>query len=177
MSAQFYDPSMLGSQSIAQQLALLAPQQSSLPAMNLGSNATPFMPTQFGQGGLGPSAGSDWNFGQGGGAVPGAAAGQGFWNWDANRGVGSNIMNNLPAISSGIQGLGSLYGIYNGMKSMSLAKDNFNFQKTAYQTNLRNSTQSYNTALEDRIRGRTSDYAGKEADVAAYLSKNSLKGG
>jgi hypothetical protein len=83
-------------------------------------------------------------------------------------------MSNAGSIMNGIAALG---GAYMGYKQLGMAKDQFNFQKKAFQTNLRNSIQSYNTALEDRIRGRTSAYDGKEQDVQAYLSKNSLKGG
>ncbi|EAA6070268.1 hypothetical protein DQY91_22435 [Salmonella enterica subsp. enterica] len=60
------------------------------------------------------------------------------------------------------------------MQSLGLAKDQLQFQKDAYNTNLNNSIQSYNTQLEDRIRGRTSNYAGKEEDVQTYLANNRL---
>ena len=71
--------------------------------------------------------------------------------------------------------LGSLNSIYSGNKQLKLAREGLDFQKTAFNTNLNNSIQSYNTALEDRIRGRTSDYAGKDMDVSAYLAANSLR--
>ena len=73
-----------------------------------------------------------------------------------------------------LQGLGSLFSAWNGMQSLGLARDQLQFQKDAYNTNLNNSIQSYNTQLEDRIRGRTSNYAGKEQDVQTYLDNNRL---
>lgn len=73
-----------------------------------------------------------------------------------------------------LQGLGSIFQAWSGMQNLGLAKDQLNFQRNAFNTNLANQRQAYNTALEDRIRGRTSDYAGKEEDVQAYLNKNSL---
>lgn len=73
-----------------------------------------------------------------------------------------------------LQGLGSLFSAWTGMQSLGLAQDQLQFQKDAYNTNLNNSIQSYNTQLEDRIRGRTSNYAGKEEDVQTYLANNRL---
>lgn len=72
-------------------------------------------------------------------------------------------------ISPAISGLGALFQGWSGMRGMDLAKDQLNFQKQAYQTNLEGSAKAYNTALEDRIRGRTSAYEGKEADVQREL--------
>ncbi|WQY99715.1 hypothetical protein [Klebsiella phage MY01] len=81
--------------------------------------------------------------------------------------------------SSGIvsplaQGLGALFQGWTGMQQLGLARDQLNFQKNAFNTNLRNQSQAYNTALEDRIRGRTSNYEGKEQDVQNYLNQNRL---
>lgn len=81
--------------------------------------------------------------------------------------------------SSGIvsplaQGLGALFQGWKGMQQLGLARDQLNFQKNAFNTNLRNQSQAYNTALEDRIRGRTSNYEGKEQDVQNYLNQNRL---
>ncbi len=80
----------------------------------------------------------------------------------------------MGLVAPTIQGLGSLFQAWNGMQTLGLAKDQLNFQKNAFNTNLNNQRQTYNTALEDRIRGRTSDYAGKEQDVQGYLDKNRL---
>ena len=80
----------------------------------------------------------------------------------------------MGIVSPTLQGLGSLFQAWNGMQTLGLAKDQLNFQRNAFNTNLANQRQTYNTALEDRIRGRTSDYAGKEQDVQSYLDKNRL---
>lgn len=80
-------------------------------------------------------------------------------------------MAGLGKIAQGLASLGSLYGAFQGTK---LAKDQLNFTKKAYQTNLDNSTKSYNTALEDRIRARHV-MEGKGASAAdSYLKKHSL---
>lgn len=88
--------------------------------------------------------------------------------------MGSWLSNgqNLSGIASG---LSALTGMYMGNQQLKHAKDALGFQKTAFNTNLNNSVQSYNTSLEDRIRGRTSDYEGKEDDVRSYLESNKLR--
>lgn len=92
------------------------------------------------------------------------AASQGFgWNNNTFQGIGT-IM----------QGVGSLGSLYTGLQQLGLARDSYNLQKDAYNTNLANSVSEYNTNLEDKIRGRTSDYSGKEADVQSYLSSHKL---
>lgn len=73
------------------------------------------------------------------------------------------------------QGLGSLFQGWTGMQQLGLARDQLAFQKDAFNTNLQNQTSAYNTALEDRIRGRTSDYAGKENDVQRELTAKRLQ--
>jgi hypothetical protein len=50
-----------------------------------------------------------------------------------------------------IQTLGSLW---NSFQQNKLAKKSFEFQKEAYNTNLRDTRKNYNTALEDRINAR-----------------------
>ncbi len=79
--------------------------------------------------------------------------------------------NNLGTAADMLQGIA---GAYLGYQNMKQAKANLAFQKQVFDTNLTNSIASYNTSLEDKIRGRTSDYQGKEADVQAYLAKHSL---
>lgn len=101
-------------------------------------------------------------------ATPAAAGGGtmgAIGNWFGN---GQNI----AGIASG---LSALSGMYMGRQQLSHAKDALGFQKTAFNTNLNNSVQSYNTSLEDRIRGRSSDYEGKEDDVRSYLEQNKLR--
>ena len=84
-------------------------------------------------------------------------------------------MSNGQNLGTVMNGIGTLAQAYLGFKQLSLAKDQLKLSKEAFNANLNNSIASYNTSLEDRIRGRTSDYAGKENDVQAYLAKHSLK--
>lgn len=67
---------------------------------------------------------------------------------------------NMPLFSAGIQGLSQLGNVYLGIKQLGLAKDSFNLQKRAFETNLANSTSAYNTQIRDRIAGRS--YATEE---------------
>lgn len=73
------------------------------------------------------------------------------------------------------QGIGALSSAYLGMKNYKLAKEQLGLSKEAFNANLNNSIKTYNTSLEDRIRGRTAAYDNKENDVQAYLAKHSLK--
>lgn len=98
------------------------------------------------------------------GSQPGATPGGGWKGWLGNS-------QNLAAV---VQGIGALSSAYLGFQQLKLAKESLGLQKQAYKTNMRNSTQTYNTSLEDRIRGRTSAYEGKEMDVNKYLQTNRL---
>ncbi len=86
-----------------------------------------------------------------------------------------NWMSNGQNLGTVMNGIGTLAQAYLGFKQLGMAKDQLRFSKEAFNANLNNSIASYNTSLEDRIRGRTSDYAGKENDVQAYLARHSLK--
>ena len=81
---------------------------------------------------------------------------------------------NLDGIGSIMNGIGSAVSIYTALSKLGLAKDQFKFQKDAYNTNLNNQTQSYNTALEDRITARNHAQGGTSADVDSYLAQHSL---
>ncbi len=82
--------------------------------------------------------------------------------------------NNAQGIGSLLQGIGALGSLYGTSKQLGLAQDQFNFQKEAYKTNLANQIASYNTNLEDKIRGRYSTADQSEAQVQDYLNKNRL---
>lgn len=70
-----------------------------------------------------------------------------------------------------IQTLGSLW---NSFQQHKLAKQSFQFQKDAFNTNLQNQEQSYNTALEDRIRSRYVNEGRSQSEADAYLKDHSL---
>lgn len=79
-------------------------------------------------------------------------------------------------VSPMLGGMGALFQGWSGLQQSKLAKDALNFQKQAFQTNLANQTRAYNTQLEDQYKARTSDYAGKDKDVAKYMSEHGMKG-
>ena len=70
-----------------------------------------------------------------------------------------------------IQTLGSLW---NSFQQNKLAKESMRFQKEAFNTNLANQEQSYNTALEDRINARYVTEGKSQADADAYIQEHSL---
>ena len=109
--------------------------------------------------------------------MPSLQANQFAWNQtNLPQNTGAESWWQTPGLVGGIaQGIGALASAWNANRGLGLARDQFRFQKEAYNTNLANSIQSYNTSLEDRIRGRTSDYEGKEQDVQSYLNRHSLR--
>lgn len=108
-----------------------------------------------GQGGFAPV---------GGVGVPGAGGGQGGF-------FGPNFANNAGMVLSGVQALGSLWNSYQANK---LAKEQIGLQREAFQTNLANQKQTYNTALEDRIRSRYNTEGRSSGEADAYIDKHKL---
>ena len=97
---------------------------------------------------------------------PGTAAGQtggagNFWSKDGGAGL----------ILGGVQVLGNLWNSYQANK---MAKEQMSFAREQWNTNLANQTQTYNTALEDRIRGRYAEGVRSETDVQGEIDKHSL---
>lgn len=82
---------------------------------------------------------------------------------------------NMPTLQTGLQGLstiGNLWGAYQGNK---MARKQLALSTDAYNTNLTNQIKSYNTQLEDRIRGRHSPTNVAAQDQASqYIDKNKL---
>jgi hypothetical protein len=115
------------------------------------------------------------------GMQAGANGGQNWMQksiWDAPSfnadGVGSKGGMNLDGIGGIMDGIGGIAEIYTALQSIGVAKDNLQFQKDSYNTNLGNQTKTYNTNLEDKIKSRYA-YEGKtSADVDSYLQKNRL---
>ena len=141
---------------------------SDAPAMGVGGLNLVSMPTapQIAAYGQSPQLyGPPKLIGPDGNIIAPSTGGGGFKNWISDG-------QNLGAV---IQGFGTMAQAYLGWQAMKQAKQQLNFQKEAFNANLNNSISSYNTSLEDKIRGRTSNYEGKEADVQAYLAKHSLK--
>ncbi len=71
-------------------------------------------------------------------------------------------------------GLASLAGVWAAFQQNKTARDQLNFNKDAYQTNLGNQTKSYNTALSDRITSQYIQEGKSAADAQAYLKANRL---
>lgn len=96
------------------------------------------------------------------GGQTGAQTGGGnFWSKDGGAGL----------ILGGVQVLGNLWSTFQQHK---MAKEQMSFAREQWDTNLTNQTQTYNTALEDRIRSRHSYTGQGEADTQAYLNENEL---
>ena len=78
---------------------------------------------------------------------------------------------NIGLALGGIQTLGSLWNSYQQNK---IAKEQLSLARKTFQTNLENNTQTYNTALEDRIRARHNTEGRSSQETDAYLSENRL---
>lgn len=84
---------------------------------------------------------------------------------------GNLDLGNLRTALGGVQAIGSLWNSYQQNK---MAKQALNLQTRAFETNLANQTQTYNTALEDRIRARHHTEGRSTAETESYLDKNRL---
>lgn len=83
-------------------------------------------------------------------------------------------MSPMEGISTALQGIGSIGQIYASLKGLKLARDQFDFTKSSYETNLANTTKSYNTTLEGRARARAAATRSSDASVDEYLAKHSM---
>ena len=97
----------------------------------------------------------------GGPGGDGPGAGGNFWSKDGGAGM----------ILGGVQVLGSLWNSYNQHK---MAKEQMSFAREQWDMNLKNQTQIYNTALEDRIRSRHHTEGKGSGATDKYLEKHSL---
>lgn len=87
--------------------------------------------------------------------------GSGFWSKNGGAGL----------ILGGVQVLGNLWNSYQSHK---LAKEQMAFAREQWSTNLANQTQTYNTALEDRIRARHNTEGRDARETDAYIEEHSL---
>ena len=110
-----------------------------------------------------PAVGSETGVGA---PVAGAPAG-------ATRGFFGKI-GGLEGLGTIAKGLASLGGVYAALKGVGLARDQLDFSKRTYDTNLANSTKSYNTTLEDRARARFITEGRSDEELQKYLDKNRL---
>lgn len=72
----------------------------------------------------------------------------------------------------GIQALGGLAQSWLGFQNLNLAKDQFAFQKGAFNDQYNQQVQQYNTMIADRANSRLGF---SEEDAANYIAKNSLQ--
>lgn len=86
---------------------------------------------------------------------------------------GGGGMTNGQMLIGGVTALGNLWNAYQQNK---LAKDQFKFQKNAYNTSLSDNRQTYNSALEDRIRSRYNTEGRSSQEADSYLDNNRLGG-
>lgn len=101
---------------------------------------------------------------------------------DTGGGIFGNIFGGgMGDIMGGLGSLGQLYGAYKYLGHMNDAldfqKENFAFQKDAWNKNYQNQVASYNTQLKDRQLARLSaDPEGKSnyASLDTYMSENRL---
>lgn len=83
-------------------------------------------------------------------------------------------MSTEQKVGLGIGGLKTLGSLWMGLKQLSLAKKQFQFQRDFANTNLANSMKTYNTALAGRARAQGYMEGNSQADVANYVQQNSL---
>lgn len=81
---------------------------------------------------------------------------------------------NLPTFQLGLQGLGTLGGLWGTLQSNRLARDSLNFQKDFAQKNLANSIKSYNTALTDRAASRGFVQGDSQEKTQQYINDNKM---
>jgi hypothetical protein len=102
--------------------------------------------------------------------------------FDANNGGAAKTgMGGMWSKMGGLEGLGNaagivgdLGGVYTALKGLGLAKDQLNFNKSSYNTNLANQTKTYNTELEGRTQAQYFTEGKTTAQADAYVKKNSL---
>lgn len=96
---------------------------------------------------------------------PGGDAGGGLFGDLLGR-AGNGDFGSLQGWGSVVGGLGSIWGAYNGMQQMKLAKEQFNFSKSMANRNLANQAAVTNQALRDRRSGRRAVFGGNKGTGA-----------
>ena len=93
---------------------------------------------------------------------------------DRDLGSSTGIGMNIGTGQMAIKGLATLGNLYGSLQSSKLAKEQFKFSKDFANKNLANQTQSYNTALSDRLTSRGVAQGQSSAEVQAAIDKNRL---
>lgn len=100
-----------------------------------------------------------------GASAAGAAEPKGIWNW---------LGENSGSIKNIAETVGGLAQVWGGLQSNKTAREALNFTKSSYQTNLANSIQSYNTALENSARGAAAQNGWNKKRTNKYIEDNKL---
>lgn len=97
------------------------------------------------------------------------------FNPTSNQQGGSDFGWNMDTANFGLKGLATLGNLWGAFQGNKLARKQFGLARDAYNTNLTNQIKSYNTTLEERIKGRhpTNDVAA-QAKADAYIAANKL---
>jgi hypothetical protein len=92
-----------------------------------------------------------------------------------NQQASGDIGWNTGTLNTGFKGLATLGNLWGAFQGNKLARKQFSAAQDAYNTNLTNSIKSYNTQLEDRIRGRYSPTnAAGQAEADRQIEANKL---
>lgn len=129
--------------------------------LSMGTPTTAPMSTGTGSAIPDVSVAAPTGVGTGAGNGAGAQQGSGFWSKDGGAGM----------ILGGVQVLGNLWSSFQAHK---MAKEQMSFAREQWDTNLSNQTQTYNTALEDRVRGRYAQGTRSEDQLTSEIDKNKL---
>lgn len=107
--------------------------------------------------------------------VTGSYAGAPTFDPTGNQQASGDIGWNMPTLRTGFQGLSTLGNLWGAFQGNKLARKQFSLASDAYNTNLTNQIKTYNTSLEERIKGRhpTNDVAA-QAKADAYIAANKL---
>lgn len=109
-----------------------------------------------------------------GGSITGIGTTPGLGAGALGKGVFGSGMNGMQFAQAALGGLQSLGNIWMGLKSLNLAKKQFNFSKDFANTNLANQTKVYNTNLADRENSRAVMEGLTPAQAQSYVASNSL---
>lgn len=106
-------------------------------------------------------------------ALTGGAAGQGDIASALDRYTSSlGQMKTTDWINAGLGGVQTIGGLIGAFGSLGLANKQYDLQKRMAETNLTNSVQAYNTALEDKARSRAVVEGTSAADTQAYIDSH-----
>lgn len=81
---------------------------------------------------------------------------------------------NMKGVNLALGGIEALGNMWMSYQSHKLAKQSFALQEESYRTSLADNRQTYNTALEDRIRSRYAAEGRSDAEADSYIAENSL---